>query len=57
MYIINFSLALINALPLFITDGAKLFSELLGPQGQKTVMYISGGTLLLLLLALRLPGT
>jgi membrane-associated protease RseP (regulator of RpoE activity) len=57
MYIINFSLALINALPLFITDGAKLFSELLGPQGQKTVMYLSSGTLLLLLLSLRLPGT
>ncbi|MGC9105344.1 MAG: site-2 protease family protein [Thermoprotei archaeon] len=54
MYIVNFSLAVLNALPLFITDGTKLFAELVGEKGQKAMMYVSGGVLLMLLMALSL---
>ena len=54
-YIINFSLATLNALPLFITDGTKLISELFQDEKRaKTVsLGLSAVTLMLLLMAIQ----
>lgn len=54
-YIINFSLATLNALPLFITDGTKLVSELFQDEKRaKTVsLSLSAVTLMLLLMAIQ----
>ena len=50
LYIVNFSLALINSLPLYITDGGRIASIILGERGGK-IANILGLTLLVLLLA------
>jgi membrane-associated protease RseP (regulator of RpoE activity) len=48
--IVNFSLAVINALPLYITDGGRIATLLLGERGGK-IANIMGLALLVLLLA------
>jgi membrane-associated protease RseP (regulator of RpoE activity) len=48
--IVNFSLAIINALPLYITDGGRIATLLLGERGGK-IANIMGLALLVLLLA------
>lgn len=50
LYIVNFSLALINSMPLYITDGGKIANIVLGEKGGK-IANILGITLLALLLA------
>jgi len=55
-YTINFSLATINALPLFITDGTKLISELFNDEslGRKVSMGLSVVTIGLFLMAIQI---
>lgn len=58
-YIVNFSLAIINAAPLFITDGARIISDLItekikGDKGKAINFFIQVFTVLILLFSLRL---
>ncbi|NPA05368.1 MAG: PDZ domain-containing protein [Crenarchaeota archaeon] len=58
-FILNASLAILNAAPLFITDGAKFIHDILvkylGEAGEYISTAIQFATLVLLLLNLRLP--
>jgi membrane-associated protease RseP (regulator of RpoE activity) len=58
MFIINFSLALFNAAPLIITDGGKIFTELLkkisSQNGEKMSMAIQAFLLMSLVYAIML---
>ena len=49
IYVVNFGLILINALPLFITDGGRIVDILLGPKASKAVNAIALALLLLVL--------
>ncbi|MCY0874358.1 MAG: site-2 protease family protein, partial [Acidianus infernus] len=61
MFIINFSLALFNAVPLIITDGGKIFTELLkkisSQNGEKMSMAIQAFLLMSLVYAIMLSIT
>ena len=61
MFIINFSLALFNAAPLIITDGGKIFTELLKKvslqNGEKMSMAIQAFLLMSLVYAIMLSVT
>ncbi|RLG82589.1 MAG: peptidase M50 [Thermoprotei archaeon] len=50
IYIVNFSLGIINIAPLFITDGGKMVYELLGKK--RISLLVNGFTLIILILAL-----
>ncbi|AFH42151.1 site-2 protease family protein [Fervidicoccus fontis] len=57
MYVINFSLAIINAAPIFITDGGRIISEIIslkipGNKGKALNFFIQTFTLLLVLSAI-----
>ncbi|BCU67124.1 S2P metalloprotease [Sulfolobales archaeon HS-7] len=52
MYVVNFSLAALNALPLIITDGGKLFNEVLGRLISNTKTLNSLQSIFLALLAI-----
>jgi membrane-associated protease RseP (regulator of RpoE activity) len=58
-YIVNFSLAIINAAPMFITDGARMISDLIteklkGDKGKAVNFFIQVLTMLILLFSLSL---
>ncbi|MEM1635588.1 MAG: M50 family metallopeptidase [Thermosphaera sp.] len=53
VYLVNFNLALINAAPLFITDGGRIIYEVLGDK--LGLILNSMGTLLLVLMIAPLP--
>ncbi|RLG88357.1 MAG: hypothetical protein DRO15_03035 [Thermoprotei archaeon] len=57
MYIINASLAVINAAPLFITDGGKIISELadrLGLAGKALSITLQSITAILIIITISL---
>lgn len=51
-YVVNYSLLFLNALPLFITDGGRIFSEVLGSKLGKVI-----NTLVLIVLVISLLAT
>ncbi|MCY0867930.1 MAG: site-2 protease family protein [Desulfurococcus sp.] len=54
-YIVNYSIALVNAAPLFITDGGKFLKEILGDKHKSVADTISLVTLILILLLILHP--
>ncbi|MEM0246495.1 MAG: M50 family metallopeptidase [Desulfurococcaceae archaeon] len=48
IYVVNYSLLILNSLPLFITDGGRIFKELLG---ERLGNAVNTGILLILLIA------
>lgn len=58
MFILNFSLGILNGAPLLITDGGKLITEILkkyfGEQGEKVSFYLQSLILFLLIVAVML---
>ncbi|MDT7861846.1 MAG: site-2 protease family protein [Saccharolobus sp.] len=60
LFIVNFSLSLFNAVPLIITDGGKLLTEILkkflGESGEKISLYIQSMFLLIFIFAIFLSN-
>ena len=52
LYLVNFNLAILNAAPLFITDGGRIVFELFGERFKKMALAVNTLSLAVLLLAL-----
>ena len=52
LYLVNFNLAILNAAPLFITDGGRIVFELFGERFKKMALAVNTLSLAILLLAL-----